>query len=254
MAVCTLHFHGEAIQKASSMNVIFPHRSDVQGPFPVLYLLHGLSDDHTIWCRRTSLERYVQELPLIVVMPDGGRSFYTDVVEGPPYEQHIMKDVIGFVERAFNVRTDREGRAIGGLSMGGYGSMKLALKYPDLIGSVVAHSGVYDMRELLTPDADLHAGTRRIFGDDAIGGPNDVFALAEQLDPAQAPRIRFDCGVDDGLIEHNRALHAHLQSLGIPHAYAEYPGAHTWAYWDEHIQEAIAFHWQTLGKIAATDQ
>jgi len=247
MAVCTLHFHGETIQKASSMNVIFPHRSDVQGPFPVLYLLHGLSDDHTIWCRRTSLERYVQELPLIVVMPDGGRSFYTDAVEGPPYEQHIMKDVIGFVERTFNVRTDREGRAIGGLSMGGYGSMKLALKYPDLFGSVVAHSGVYDMRELLTPDADLHAGTRRIFGDDAIDGLNDVFALAEQLDPVQAPRIRFDCGVDDGLIEHNRALHAHLQSLGIPHAYAEYPGAHTWAYWDEHIQEAIAFHWQTLG-------
>jgi S-formylglutathione hydrolase FrmB len=247
MAVCTLHFHGEAIQKASSMNVIFPHRSDVQGPFPVLYLLHGLSDDHTIWCRRTSLERYVRELPLVIVMPDGGRSFYTDAAEGLAYEQHIMRDVIGFVERTFNVRADREGRAIGGLSMGGYGSMKLALKYPQIFGSVVAHSGVYDMRHMIGPDSAPRPERRRIFGDDAVGDSNDVFMLAERLDPAQTPRIRFDCGVDDGLIEQNRALHAHLQSLGIAHAYAEYPGAHTWDYWDEHIQEAIAFHWQMLG-------
>ncbi len=100
MAVCTLQFHGEAIQKASSMNVIFPHNPEFERPFPVLYLLHGLSDDHTIWCRRTSIERYVRELPLMVVMPDSGRGFYTDAVEGMAYEQHIMEDVIGFVERS----------------------------------------------------------------------------------------------------------------------------------------------------------
>jgi putative tributyrin esterase len=131
--------------------------------------------------------------------------------------------------------------------MGGYGSMKLALKYPQIFGSVVAHSGVYDMRQMIGPDSDPRPERRRIFDNDAVGGSDDVFALAKRLDPAQAPRIRFDCGVDDGLVEQNRALHAHLQSLGIPHAYAEYPGAHDWAYWDEHIQEAIAFHWQTLG-------
>ncbi len=246
MAVCTLHFHGETIQKASSMNVIFPHRSDVQGPFPVLYLLHGLSDDHTIWCRRTSIERYVRELPLIVVMPDTGRGFYTDAVEGMAYEQHIMRDVIGFVERMFNVRTDRAGRAIGGLSMGGYGSMKLAFKYPDLFGSVVAHSGVYDMRHLIGPNSRAPVEMRRIFGPDPAGGPDDVFALAERIDRALLPAIRFDCGVDDVLIAHNRALHDHLLELDIPHEYAEYPGAHDWAYWDEHVQEAIAFHWRTL--------
>jgi S-formylglutathione hydrolase FrmB len=247
MAVCTLHFHGEAINKASSMNVILPQQSAHRGPFPVLYLLHGLSDDHTIWCRRTSVERYVQDLPLVVVMPDGGRGFYTDAVTGLAYERHIMEDVIGTVERLFQVRTDRAGRAIGGLSMGGYGSLKLALKYPDVFGSVVAHSGVYDMARLITPDTQRHIQTRAIFGPDAVGGDNDVFALAQRLDPAQAPAIRVDCGVDDGLIADNRALHAHLDALGIAHEYAEYPGAHTWAYWDEHIQEAIAFHWRTLG-------
>jgi putative tributyrin esterase len=246
VAVCTLHFHGEALQKASSMNVIFPHKSEFKGPFAVMYLLHGLSDDHTIWCRRTSIERYVQELPLIVVMPDGGRGFYTDAVEGMAYERHIMEDVMGFVERMFNVRTDREGRAIGGLSMGGYGSMKLALKYPDVFGSVVAHSGVYDMRHLVRPEAP--AEFKRIFGPDPVGSPDDVFALASEIDREKLPAIRFDCGVDDGLIEHNRALHAHLEELDISHEYDEYPGAHDWAYWDEHVKEAIAFHWRTLGK------
>lgn len=246
MAVCTIHFHGEAIEKASSMNVIFPHKSEFQGPFPVLYLLHGLSDDHTIWCRRTSIERYVQDLPLIVVMPDGGRSFYTDAMEGLPYEQHIMRDVIGFVERMFTVRTDRAGRAIGGLSMGGYGALKLAFKYPDLFGSVVAHSGKYDMHSFVHPAAP--AEFKRVFGPHAVGGPNDIFALAEQIDRDMLPAIRIDCGVDDGLIEENRAVHAHLDRLGIAHQYAEYPGEHNWAYWDEHIQEAIRFHWQTLGQ------
>lgn len=245
MAVCTLQFHGEAIDKASSMNVVFPHDPKLEGPFPVMYLLHGLSDDHTIWCRRTSIERYVQDLPLVVVMPDSGRGFYTDAVAGPAYERHIIEDVIGFVERMFNVRTDREGRAIGGLSMGGYGAMKLALKYPHVFGSVVAHSGVYDVRRFSSPDAPDEF--RRIFGPDAVGGSNDVFALASRLDSERLPAIRLDCGVDDRLLADNRSLHAHLESLDISHEYAEYPGAHTWDYWDEHIQEAIAFHRKTLG-------
>lgn len=247
MAVCTLQFHGMAIDKASSMNVILPQQATHRGPFPVLYLLHGLSDDHTIWCRRTSVERYVNDLPLVVVMPDGGRSFYTDAAAGMAYERHIVEDVIGTVERLFQVRTDRAGRAIGGLSMGGYGSIKLALKHPDLFGSVVAHSGAYDMRMLIGPDLQQRASTHLIFGADAVGGPEDVFAIAERLDPARAPAIRIDCGVDDRLIGQNRALHAHLEALGIAHEYAEYPGEHSWAYWDAHIQEAIAFHWRTLG-------
>ena len=83
MACCTLHFHSPALVKACSMNVIVPESGVGEPPFPVCYLLHGLSDDHTSWARRTSIERYVANLPLIVVMPDGGRGFYTDAVEGP---------------------------------------------------------------------------------------------------------------------------------------------------------------------------
>jgi len=143
MAVCTVNFWGESLQKECSMNLILPGRVKTRKRPCVLYQLHGLSDDYTAWLRRTSIDRYVSELPLIVVMPDGGRSFYCDAVEGPAYEKHIMKDVIGFVERFLNVREGRRGRAIGGLSMGGYGAMKLALKYPRMFTSVVSHSSAF---------------------------------------------------------------------------------------------------------------
>ena len=101
MACSTLNFFSPALGKACSMNAIFPDQQDKHGPFPVYYLLHGLSDDHTIWSRRTSIERYVANLPLIVVMPNGDRSFYCDAVQGLPYETYIIQDVIGFVDRFF---------------------------------------------------------------------------------------------------------------------------------------------------------
>ena len=132
MACCTLYFHSPALMKACSMTVIVPESGVGEPPFPVCYLLHGLSDDHTSWARRTSIERYVANLPLIVVMPDGGRGFYTDAVEGPAYERHLIEDVIGFVDRTFQTIRVRRGRVIGGLSMGGFGAMKLALKFPQL--------------------------------------------------------------------------------------------------------------------------
>ena len=249
MAFCTMHFHSPTLNKACSMNVILPDRHASGGPFPVCYLLHGLSDDHTIWMRRTSIERYVQDLPLIVVMPDGGRSFYCDAVEGPAYEAHIIRDVIGFVDRFFHTVPGREGRVIGGLSMGGYGALKLALKFPDMFCSAVSHSGApgitrrkpHEVRE------DMKIEFGQIFGPKPDGGKDCLYRLAETTDRNLMPALRIDCGVDDGLLESNRAYHAHLESLNIPHEYEEFPGAHTWDYWDTHIQEAIAFHRRALG-------
>ena len=84
-------------------------------------------------------------------------------------------------------------------------------------------------------------------GDSPAGGVNDLFALASALKKSERPKLRVDCGVEDFLIEPNRAFHSHLEALGYKHEYAEYPGAHTWDYWDEHVQEAIAFHRKSLG-------
>jgi S-formylglutathione hydrolase FrmB len=197
-----------------------------------VYLLHGLSDDYTIWQRRTSIERYADRCGLMVVMPDGGRSFYCDHQYGR-YEEHIL-ETMRFIDRTFRTIDAPDGRGIGGLSMGGYGAMKLGLKYPELFGSVAAHSSALDINRVHTAEH-----LQDIFPTPP-GPGEDLFTIAARA--GTKPAIRFDCGVDDFLIEDNRRFHAHLQALGVAHTYAEYPGAHSWEYWDEHIVEALAFH------------
>src|SRR5271170_2925023 len=141
MAFATINYHSRALQKASSFNIVFPDDPRISRPWSVFYLLHGLSDDHTIWSRRTSIERYVEGLPLIVVMPDGGRGFYCDAVEGFAYETAIVRDLSNYIDATFHTKAERKGRCIGGLSMGGYGAVKLALQYPNLFVSANSHSG-----------------------------------------------------------------------------------------------------------------
>jgi putative tributyrin esterase len=250
MAVAQVNYWSPAITKETQCCVLLPERQAQGGPYPVWYLLHGLSDDYSAWLRWTSLERYVRDLPLIVVLADGHRSFYTDASDGLAYEQAIVTDLLGFVDTNFRTVKSAKGRAIGGLSMGGYGAMKLGLKYPKLFGSVNAHSGVYlhiKERWWEREDNQRSPESRRIFGDERTCRENDPFALAEKLAPAKAPAIWMDCGVGDFLLRDNRALHAHLKKLGIKHTYKEFPGDHNWGYWDEHIQQALAFHREALG-------
>ncbi|BCM89193.1 putative protein [Abditibacteriota bacterium] len=249
MAVATLNYYSPSLDKQTTCNVIIPEVAGHDGPFPVYYLLHGLSDDYSIWQRRTSLGRYVQMLPLIVVMPDGGRGFYCDAHEGFAYESAIVNDLISFVDRTFHTIPERSGRAIGGLSMGGYGAIKLALKFPELFTSANGHSGAYGFAHGMWRDAE--AEFQRITGPNAVGGPNDCFTLAERFraatNRAKMPALRIDCGTSDFLLDQNRAFHTHLQELGIPHDYVEAPGAHDWAYWDKHVQGALRFHSKHLG-------
>ena len=249
LAFCELKYFSKALSKATAANIILPD-APPDGPLATFYLLHGLSDDHTIWQRRTSLERYVQNLPLMVVMPDGGRGFYCDARDGMAWETAIVGDLLNYIDAAFHTRASREGRCIAGLSMGGYGAVKLALKYPHLFCSSVSHSGaVAFAHRKMPPDPD-NAWARewiRVVGEDPVGGPDDIFALADRLAPAMRPALRIDCGTEDFLIEDNRALHAHLNDLDFPHEYAEHPGGHSWEYWDLHIQDTIAFHARNLG-------
>ncbi|HEX8832972.1 MAG TPA: alpha/beta hydrolase family protein [Abditibacteriaceae bacterium] len=249
MAFCELKYFSPALGKATAANVILPEGQ--KGPFAVFYLLHGLSDDHSIWQRRTSLERYVANLPLIVVMPDGGRSFYCDAVEGAAYETAIVRDLVNYVDTVFNTRAEREGRCIGGLSMGGYGAVKLALKFPEMFASANSHSGALGFGHMKANPRDaLTAEFMRIVGKNPKGGDNDCHALAEKLKgKRKRPALRIDCGVDDFLIEHNRGFVADLNKLNYKHEYEEFAGGHSWEYWDEHVQEAIAFHARNLGLV-----
>src|SRR5437764_9215273 len=139
MSLAEINSFSQTLEKMVATSVILP---DVgKPPFATYYLLHGLSDDHTAWRRRSRIEWYVRELPLIVVMADGARNFYTDNADGPAYAQFFARELPAFIERTCPARPDRAARCIGGLSMGGYGALRLALGFPDRFISANSHSG-----------------------------------------------------------------------------------------------------------------
>lgn len=226
------------------MNVILPDQG--KGPFPVFYLLHGLSDDYSIWHRRTRIEAYVASRGVIVVMPDGYRGFYTNANEGPAYFDYMTKDLVDCVDRIFPTRRSRNGRCVGGLSMGGYGALRMALGRPDLFASATSHSGALLVASgakssLQGPELN------RIFGRKPAGSDHDLLELARRCKKAGTlPKIRIDCGTEDFLLEHNRQYHQHLDKMGIAHEYQEFPGNHNWDYWDLHVREALDFHGKNL--------
>ena len=247
MSSCQVQWFSEVLRKQVGMNAILPDSGEP--PFPVYYLLHGLSDDHTIWHRRTRIEWYVRELPLIVVMPDGYRGFYTDHERGPNYATFMGEELPRFVERHFPASTDERGRCIGGLSMGGYGALRVGLGYPDRYASVNSHSGAV-MIGSGPIESDRLAGweLEGIFGDDPSGSDHDLITLAERGNSrACLPEMRLDCGTDDFLIDSNREFHARLAAMRVAHEYEEFPGEHSWDYWDVHVREALSFHCRCLG-------
>jgi len=249
MSLIHAHWYSPALQKQVATSIILPDSG--RPPFATYYLLHGLSDDHTIWLRRTRIESYIEGLPLMVVMPDGFRGFYTDNENGPPYATYMAEDLVNFVERNFPAKGSRSARCIGGLSMGGYGALRLSFAYPHLYASANSHSGAllhgqypprYHTRGVLSP-----AEARRMFGPRPAGSSHDLLHLACQAKRAdKLPRILIDCGTDDHLLEDNRRFHAELEKIGVPHTYREFPGAHTWDYWETHVKDAIDFHAKSL--------
>ena len=255
MSLCHVHWFSNVLQKHVGMNVILPDAG--KPPFATYYLLHGLTDDYTGWVRRSRIEPYVRDLPLIVVMPDGFRGFYTDNAEGPAYGKYIAEELVDFVERNFPTKHSRTGRCIGGLSMGGYGALRLAFAYPHRYASANSHSGalLYGNRNQVRDPSPLSAPEQRqIFGTEPEGSAHDLLALAARAkELGTMPRLMLDCGTQDHLIGDSRAIHEGLQRLGIPHEYAEHPGANDWDYWDLHVREAIAFHTKTL-RLKRTDE
>ena len=239
MSFATVQVRSQALGRHVQYTAILPDPDrHGNGPYPVLYQLHGRSDDHTAWLVHSRLADHVRPLPLLVVMPDGGISGWRNAGVHERYEDFIIQDLMEHVAGTFHVRPGRA--AIGGLSMGGGGAMRLGLRHPDLFGSIWSHSS-----SLLTA-AELEA--QGVAATDAV--TDSVYTLAERLATqprASLPRIAFDCGVDDRMVEQSRSFHSHLEALGLAHTYREHPGAHTWDYWDRHVVEALVQHAEVLG-------
>ncbi len=260
MAWSTVHWKSDVIGKQTIMQVLLPETG--KPPYATFYLLHGLSDDSTAWLRRSRIEDYARELPLIVVMPDGYRGFYTDNDQGPAYARHIGEELPSFVERTFQAKAERGARAIGGLSMGGYGALRVGLGYADRFCSVNSHSGAVgwgsiegdegyweEAKRRAWSDVFL-AELKRVFGTSPMSGGHDILALAKRAKKESTlPKLLLDCGTEDFLIEDNRKFQRELTGSKIPHVYREFAGAHNWDYWDAHVQGALRFHAKNLGLV-----
>ncbi len=257
MAFFDCHFFSDVLRLTVSAHVLVPQAAANQigmtgrgyrERYPTLYLLHGLSDDHTIWMRRTSIERYAAAKNLAVVMPAVGRSFYQDMASGPAYWTFLSEELPLLMRDFFPLSAAREETFAAGLSMGGYGALRLALAKPDCFGAAASLSGALDVvracRNAGRPGSRID-GTEiaSIFGRDLQpeGTSADLWHLADQVTKQGGlrPRLLLACGTEDGLLGENRRFHDHLDSSGYEHDYAEGQGDHEWGYWDAQIQRVI---------------
>jgi len=252
MALLRCDVFSEALGLSTSMTVILPQPTTTQigmtggageDPPPVLYLLHGLSDDDTIWVRRTSIERYVAPLGLAVVMPQVHRSFYTDEAYGGKYWTFVSAELPELVRRFFRVSARREDTFVAGLSMGGYGALKLALRQPERFAAAASLSGALDVVALSRrPRPEDPVLWKRVFGGRVSGGAeDDLFALLRRAQGDGLPALHVSCGTDDQLIAANRRFAAACGAAGIPVATSFGPGEHDWGYWDARIQDVLAW-------------
>jgi putative tributyrin esterase len=246
MALFHCEFYSASLGLSTGMTVILPDGPAGGRGFPTMYLLHGLSDDHTIWLRRTSIERYATAYDIAVVMPSAHRSFYTDMKQGLPYWKFISEEVPALARSWFPLSAEREDNFAAGLSMGGYGAFKLVMRRPELFAAGASLSGALDIVNRWREDAGFpNSEYSRIFGslDELQGSEDDLFHVANELASGSGPKPKLfeSCGTEDFLYQANLDFRDHARKLGLELTYEEAPGGHEWGYWDTHIQRVLAW-------------
>ncbi|MGV3527540.1 MAG: alpha/beta hydrolase [Flavisolibacter sp.] len=229
--------------------------------YPVIYLLHGFTDDQTGWVQFGEIDRLADKAirqgkipPMVIVMPDADSSFYINSYDGREnYEDFFIKEFMPAVEKEFRIKAEKRYRGVAGLSMGGYGSMIYALKYPNLFSAAAPLSAaIWDDATLSgMPDANYGNVLGRLYGRGLKGEQrlndawynNSVLKLVETKSAESLKQVRYwiDCGDDDFLTKGNSLLHIAMVDKGIPHEYRVRDGAHTWTYWRTGIIPALAF-------------
>jgi putative tributyrin esterase len=249
----TIQFQSRLINTTLPYNVILPrdYNTARTSRYPVLYLLHGLTGHYNDWITRTNIADYAAQYRLIVVMPEGNNSWYVDSATVPTdkYESYILQELIPDVQRRYRTIEARYGRAIAGLSMGGYGAFKFGLKYPDrfaFAGSVSGAFAVTNYTEKETGKGAAWETFLKLFG--PVGSEtrqkNDLFELVQLITPGQVtslPYFYFDCGTEDApvIFNSNHELDERMLQKKVPHEYRELPGNHSWGYWDSQVQEVL---------------
>lgn len=255
MALIECKFYSEVLGISTSMTVILPQSTTTQigmnnvtrGKLhPTLYLLHGLSDDDSIWLRRSSIERYVAEMGIAVVMPQVHRSFYTDMAAGGRYWTFISEELPALARSFFPLSPRREDNFAAGLSMGGYGAFKLGLRKPESFAAVASLSGALDMASFIARQEEpwFKKELALIFGEREIAGTeNDLLWLLKETDTINGPKPLFYqcCGTEDFLYEDNVSFREACGDTSFILTYDEGPGNHEWGYWDDKIRDVLAW-------------
>ncbi len=258
MAFLEFNYYSKALSRRVSVNVLLPEvNKKAEGigignkaGYKTLYLFHGLSGNRTDWMRRSSIERYADKYDIAVVMPEVGRSWYTDTAYGANYLTFVAEELPEVCRGYFKGMSDkREDNFVAGLSMGGYGAIKAALTYPDNFGGCASLSGSLDIiRKNRTVNLDEW---KAIFdfnmksSYELEGTKHDLYALAREnhKQGLKFPKMYIWCGTEDNphLLKTNQDFHALLNELNIEHFYKESKGDHSWPWWDLHIQDALCF-------------
>ena len=252
MALMQCNLRSAVLGKGCNVNVILPQHYESDGVTPgkrreykVLYLLHGLSDDYSSWLRRTSIDRYLDNLDVVAVMPDGDRSFYTDMKHGQKYWTYISEELPALVKQLFPVSSRPEDTFVAGFSMGGYGALKLALSHPERFAACGAMSSVTDIAAKFGESRYNGWSFEEIFGspDQLAADGNDLFDLLKKASSAPAkPRIIQICGTEDYLWEDNLKLKAAFEEAKWnDYHFESHPGIHSWVFWDQYIQTILKF-------------
>jgi S-formylglutathione hydrolase FrmB len=262
MAFLDVHAFSDVLRIQVSFHVLLPQQTTQEigvdlgkerRSHPVLWLLHGLSDDHTIWLRRTSIERYAAAKNLAVIMPAAGRSFYRDMAGGPRYWTFLTEELPAMCRSWFPISGEREDNFVAGLSMGGYGALRMALAYPERYAAAACLSGALDLNRRLREAGK--EGSRislaewvSLFGPDlkadADADLNQLAAIAAKS--TSRPELFLSCGTEDELLGESRAFRDRLKQVQFDPIYEEHPGGHEWGYWDASIQRVL--DWLPLRK------
>jgi enterochelin esterase-like enzyme len=229
--------------------------------YPITYLLHGYGDSDDGWVQFGEINRYADKAiadgtipPMIIAMPDGGVSWYINNFDGTVnYEDFFIKEFMPLIEKMYRTKNEKRYRGIAGLSMGGYGTLNIAMKYPDLFAACAPLSAaVFDDVDAVNSPQEQWESTFAILygkglkGKDRLNATyykNSILKHVETKSVADLKKIRYwiDCGDDDFLINGNMALHKALKDKGIPHEFRIRDGAHNWTYWRTGIVDALKF-------------
>lgn len=249
MALIHCSFYSSVLGKDTGAYVVLPERRDIkhkEKKLKTLFLLHGISDDYTKWVRRTPIERYAKKHDWAVIMPDGEKGFYTNSANGKRYWDFISEELPNVMVALFPLLSDkREDTFVAGLSMGGYGSMKLALLHPERFHAAASFSGAFSIKEMANnPNHKYKAVYEKVFGTEGISNTeNDLCYMAKKQKEAGKtfPALYLSCGTKDSIYDATQDFKKQLDDLCIPYTYEDWSGGHDWEFWDEAIQHALAW-------------